>query len=208
MNLIREQQHIVEPRESHLEHVITHRWMSHGAQMNESGHTCRWVMDLIREQQHKVEPREAREYYLEHVMAHRRMSHSTQMNEAQHTYEWVMAHILEQQYIAEPREAHSYHLKQWEWVTNTDGWDTAHIHMNHSAYSWAATSSATPWNPWILPPTSHGTHGNELWHTCEWVTARRGMRHGPCVNESWHRCRWVMVHILEQQHIVETCEAR
>jgi len=42
MDLIREQQHKVEPREAreyYLEHVMAHRRMSHSTQMNEAQHT-------------------------------------------------------------------------------------------------------------------------------------------------------------------------
>jgi len=46
---------------------------------------------------------------------------------------------------------------------------------------------------------SHGTHLNESWHACEWVTAHIRMSHGTHVNESRHSCEsfgWVFARCL------------
>jgi len=117
------------------------------------------------------------------------MCHATQMDDARHKRERVMAYILEQWHIVIPCEACSYYLEPREWVTNTDRWDTAHIHMSHRSYFWAAKFSATPWSPFIPLKTM-------------------AMSHGAQMNEPGHTCRWVMDLIHEQQHIAEPREVR
>ena len=52
--------------------------------------------------------------------------------------------------------------------------------------------------------TSHGTHMNESWHTCEWVMSHIWMTHVTHMNESWHTYEWVMALITWVPLLVDT----
>ena len=66
------------------EEGIARMWMSHVTCMNESCHTYEWVMSHLNESCHTLR---------DEGMSHIWMSHVTHMRESCDTYEWVMSHI-------------------------------------------------------------------------------------------------------------------
>jgi len=64
---------------------MSHTWMSHVAHMNESCHTCEWVMShtWMNESCHTHE----------WVMSHIWIRHATPMKGSCHAYRWFMSHI-------------------------------------------------------------------------------------------------------------------
>ena len=133
------------------EWVMSHMWMSHVTHDNESCHTCEWVMSLT----HVDESCHTCAW----VMSHMTMSHVTHVNESCHTCEWVMSQM---------------------WMSHV-------THVNESFHTWQ----------WVMShmTMSHVTHVNESCHTCGWVMSHMWMSHVTHVNESRHTCASVTSHM-------------
>ena len=80
--------HVNESRHT-CEWVMSHMWMSHVTRVNELCHTCEGVMSLMW----------MTRSHWEWIRSHIWMSHVAHMNESCHTYEWVMSYVAATQHI-------------------------------------------------------------------------------------------------------------
>ena len=162
--------------------------------MNESCHTCEWVM------------------------SHIWMSHVTHMNESCHTYEWVMSHVWIS-HVTHMNE--SCHTVQIGSQTPSDGYKSRHTyewvmwhvwmshvtHMNksqhmrtrvlsqHKASTHAVQTGSTTLSDWY-----------ESCHTYGWIMSHIWMSHVTPMNESCHTYEWVMSHLL-MSHVTRMNES-
>jgi len=91
-------------------------WLSHVTHVNESWHTCEWVMSYS---------------HIQRVKSHKWLSHVTHVNESCHTCEWVMAHMWMSHVIQ------SYTTSQATQVTescHTCEWVMSHMWMSHGTH--------------------------------------------------------------------------
>ena len=135
---------------------MAHRWMSHGAQMNESWHAHEWVMA-----HGEMSDSSSNESWHtdEWVTARRWMSHDTHMNESWHTYD--------------SSSNESWHTDEWvmarRWMR-----DTRYTHQRGAIESvMACTYMSVKTHTWMRD-TRH-THEwvgytHDTWHTHECVT--------------------------------------
>jgi len=192
--------------------VVSHRWMSHVTQMDESYHTAA----------HAVERTFIRHIKMSHgtQMSHvTQMSHGTQMNEQCHTHEWVMRHTwmsvimqLDQSYHAAAYAverssitcmSHTHTNASWTsyiWMwhvtpmdagCHTDRWVMSHIWMSHvTRGNVSSQRSGEIFNMWHRKYewVSHFTRMDESCHTDGWVMPHRWM------SRSLHTYGWVMSH--------------
>ena len=170
-------------------------WMSHVTHMNESCHTCEWVMSHIW-MSHVTHVNESC-HICEWVMSHIWMSHVTHVNESCHTYEWVMSHIWMSHVTRMSESSHAYE------------WDMSHLfardeildlgdRQDHELVGWICRNESR--RIW----TSHVTHMkeschlyNELWHI--WTN----MSHVCLSHVTW---KWVIAHMNE--HVTRMKESR
>jgi len=129
------------------ESVRSHIWVSHVTHINESHHTCEWVM------------------------SHARMRHFTHRNESCHTHLWVTAHpSMRHYYTRQQHLLHEYHTRtsanwmshgtyEWVMVHMNESW---HIWMSHGTYEHARPSANSttkmPSSSKSLHAMSHGTY--------------------------------------------------
>jgi len=144
--------------------------MCHITYVNESCHTCEWVISRVW-MSHVTHMKESWHTY-EWVMSHKWMSHGTHMNESWHTYEWIMAHIWMSHITRMNESWHTY-----EWVMS-------HIWMSHVTH----TNESWHTYEWVISRVcmSHATHMNESCHTYEWVLSHIRMSHATHMNELYH----------------------
>jgi len=139
------------------EWVMSHIWMRHVTNMNESCHTY------------------------DGIMSHKRMSHVSHRNasricmrSSRHcTYDWVMSRMW-LSHVASVREScHTY-----ECVSYAYEWVMSRIEMRRG-YAWGAVDIARMnvschTSAWVVSQiwVSHGTHMHAVCHTYEWVVSR------------------------------------
>ena len=145
------------------EWVMSHIWMSHVTHVNESCHACEWIT-----------------YTYAWVKSHMGMSHVTHMNASRYTRGWVTSHIW-MRHMSHTNE--SYHeLKVWSHgrEKKTLARVMSHIGMSESCHTWM----------------SHFTHMNvnKSCHTYKWVIAHLWMSHVTHMDESCHTYEGVMSH--------------
>jgi len=148
--------------------VMTHITMSHITHVNESCHTCSWVMS------HKS--RHSALCCEEDANNHQKLSHVAHSNESCRTCEWAMSHV------ATSHTAHvneSYHTRQWAMShTWMHSWVMSHMLMSHVTH---VNESCH---------TGYGTHYSAVKKaqqtTRNWVISHIAMRHVTHVNESCH----------------------
>jgi len=142
-------------------------------EMDESCHTCRWVLSHIW-RSHVTHVEESCHTY-EWVMSHIWMSHATHMNESCHTYEWVMSHTWRSHVTHMDESCHTYECVM------SHIWLSLVTHMNELWHTYE----------WVLAHTwmSFGTHMNDSFHTLQCDISYTWMRHVPHI---WRTCGWVM----------------
>jgi len=135
-------------------------------------------------------------------VSHIWMSHGTyewvtaHMNESRHTYEWVTAHI---------RMNYGTHVHALFRIRvlglGTHMYESEHIctcARTRNTYVWCFVSHI-----WM----SHGTHTDELWHTCERVIAHVGVSHITRMNASCHIYMSHVTHMNESHISLLMCGA-
>jgi len=115
------------------EWVVPHIWMSH---VIGSCHTYEWVMSHIW-RRHVTHMKVSRHAY-EWVMSHIWMSHVIRMNESCHTYEWVMSRQqMERDWECPwaPTHYESFHIYEWVmshvWMSHVT---TQHLLCGHDSF--------------------------------------------------------------------------
>ena len=153
--------------------------------VDESCHTCGWVM------------------------SHIWMSHVTRVDESCHTCGWVMSHVG----IRHINESRPY-LWQVSCLTHVGGMSLIYMRMHDMTYSYVCHDSfiCVPWLIHMCDMThSYVWHESDLYvdthmqlhvslqlpvhASCAWVMAHVWMSHGTRMNESWHTYEWVMAHV-------------
>ena len=140
------------------EWVMAHMWMSHGTQVNESWHTYEWVMAHVW-MRHGTHMKESWHTY-ERVTAHIWTNYGTHMNELWHTYKWVMVH----KWIHGQGRARMIrlHLSLYAWKSRGGVFCMMRSSAMDSGVLWLATVIMLFWN--------------ELWLTYE---STRALLHAP-----------------------------
>ena len=161
-----------------------HTWMRHATYVNESWHTCEYVMSPVW-MSHGTHVNTSCHPY-EWVMAHMWIRHVTHVNTSCHPCEWVMAHLWIR---------HVTRMNEWEtphiWISHV-----THIHVTHRI-GWCITSSSCHTYAWGMSHIwmSHVSPMNESHHTYESRHTREVMPNIWVMSNVWmshvtHRIAW------------------
>jgi len=158
--------------------VMSHTWMRHVTNMNESCHAYVWVMSHLwmRCVTHMNDSCHTYGWVMSYIW----MSHVTNMEESCHTYEWV---------VRQKRMSHAAHISEschtHIWVTSRIGLYVLMGNESCHTYEWVMS------HVWM----SHRMLMNEACHTYERVLSHIWTSLVTHMNESCHTYEWFISHI-------------
>jgi len=183
------------------EWVISHRWMSHVAQMIDwycfyyfVRNSLVALLEALRASHLAHVNKSCRTY--EGVLSHVWMSHIAHMNESSRTYEWVlsytrMSHVTHtnESCRKSSRTCKCVILRIWAWVCHVA--KGCRTKTKRRAGGGSMNESCLTYE-WIMAHIGmcRVTHRNVSCHTCEWVMSRRAVVQGCRGRHRSHPATW------------------